>query len=770
MATIIEMVTHTRLDCIAGSAASMRRGVAEAVHHARHRRAFGARLAEQPLMVNVLADLALESEAATAAALRLARAYDEDDRPLRRFGTAVLKYWVCKRATAHVAEALECLGGNGYVEESPMPQLLRDAPINGIWEGAGNVMSLDVLRALAREPDGLPAFLAECELARGADARLDAALDALPGAVAELDGPEGAWSARRAVEALALAFQASLLVRHAPPFVADAFCAGRLGEGGGRAYGTLPRGRRRRGDRRAGAGRLTRRAGADPPGGARRLRADEPAATCSARARRTWRSPPWPSTTGSSSPARSSSACPASRATVTTSRPTPSPAARWRSSWRGRSGSACPRCWSTDVRAAMARRGGPLLTATRPPRCPSSGSRARAARRRRRGSSGRCWRRRVGRAGCSARSRRSSAGRAAPIARTTPEAIELQATFRAMLDGGDRACAMEVSSHALDLHRVDGMHFAVAAFTNLSQDHLDFHPDMEAYFAAKRRLFEEFDVGTAVVCVDDDVGRAARRRAARRRHRGRRRGRGLARARRPPRAGRHGVPRRLARPARRRSSCRCAGASTPPTRSWRSPAGMRSASSWTGWRRALATAPAGARPRPAGRGGPAVRRARRLLAQAGRARERAATARDMAAGRVIVVFGAGGDRDRGKRPLMGEIAARLADVAVVTSDNPRSEDPEAIIDEILAGVPAGAAGVERIADRRAAIARAVGWRGPATWSSSPARATSAGRSSRGGRKEPFDDVAVAREALRSPGAAGSSPAASSPPAALRTTA
>ena len=147
----------------------MRRGVAEAVHHARHRSAFGARLAEQPLMVNVLADLAIESEAATASALRLARAYDEDDKPLRRFGTAVMKYWICKRATPHAAEALECLGGNGYVEESPMPRLLRDAPLNGIWEGSGNVISLDVLRALAREPEGLPAFLAECELARGAD-------------------------------------------------------------------------------------------------------------------------------------------------------------------------------------------------------------------------------------------------------------------------------------------------------------------------------------------------------------------------------------------------------------------------------------------------------------------------------------------------------------------------------------------------------------------------------------------------------------------------
>src|SRR4051795_8025373 len=193
--TIIEMVTHTRLDCVIGSAAGMRRGVAEAVWHARHRRAFGALLADQPLMVNVLADLAIESEAATATALRLARAYDEGDTSLRRFATAVLKYWICKRATPHAAESLECLGGNGYVDESPMPQLLRDAPLNGIWEGAGNVMSLDVLRAMARESDGLAAFLAECELARGADRRLDAHLDALP----VLDGPGAAWTARRAV-------------------------------------------------------------------------------------------------------------------------------------------------------------------------------------------------------------------------------------------------------------------------------------------------------------------------------------------------------------------------------------------------------------------------------------------------------------------------------------------------------------------------------------------------------------------------------------------
>jgi putative acyl-CoA dehydrogenase len=242
VATIIEMVTHTRLDCIVGSAAGMRRGVAEAVHHARHRSAFGARLAEQPLMVNVLADLAIESEAATAAALRLARAYDEDDRPLRRFGTAVMKYWICKRATPHAAEALECLGGNGFVEESPLPRLLRDSPLNGIWEGSGNVISLDVLRALGREPDGLPAFIAECELARGGDARLDGHLDGLASTLSGLGGPDAQWLARRAVEDLALAFQASLLVRHAPAAVADAFCAGRLGESRGRAFGTLPHG------------------------------------------------------------------------------------------------------------------------------------------------------------------------------------------------------------------------------------------------------------------------------------------------------------------------------------------------------------------------------------------------------------------------------------------------------------------------------------------------------------------------------------------------
>ena len=244
--TIVRMVNHTRLDCLIGSAAGMRWGTAQAVHHARHRSAFGARLAEQPLMLNVLADLQLESEAATAAAMRVARAYDEDgaERPVRaegaaafrRFATAVMKYWVCKRAPQHAAEALECLGGNGYVEESGLPRLYRDSPLNSIWEGSGNVAALDVLRAAVKEPDGLPAFLAECDEARGADRRLDAHLDR---AREEASAP-AEWDARRIVEGLATALQSSLLVRHAPPAVADAFCA-RL-EDGGRAFGTLPAG------------------------------------------------------------------------------------------------------------------------------------------------------------------------------------------------------------------------------------------------------------------------------------------------------------------------------------------------------------------------------------------------------------------------------------------------------------------------------------------------------------------------------------------------
>ena len=238
VATIIRMVNHTRLDCLIGSAASMRFGVTHALHHARHRSAFGKLLAEQPAMQNVIADLALESEAATAAAMRIARAYDEVNSPFRRFATAVMKYWVAKRAAPHAVEALECLGGNGYVEESGMPRLLRDSPLNSIWEGSGNVAALDVLRATLKEPEGLPAFLAECELGRGANALLDAQLDRLRGSIVPAD-PE--FEARRLVEDLAVTLQASLLVRTAPAAVADAFCAGRLGDRG-RVYGTLPTG------------------------------------------------------------------------------------------------------------------------------------------------------------------------------------------------------------------------------------------------------------------------------------------------------------------------------------------------------------------------------------------------------------------------------------------------------------------------------------------------------------------------------------------------
>jgi putative acyl-CoA dehydrogenase len=243
---IIRMVNHTRLDCMLGATAGYRRGTLEAIHHTRHRSAFGKLLAEQPAMTNVLADLAIDSEAATITALRVARAYDEgaEAAEFRRFATAIMKYWMCKRAPAHAAEALECLGGNGYVEDSGMPLLYRGAPLGSIWEGSGNVAALDVLRAMVKEPAGLPAFLEECEQARGGDARLDAHLDSVKQRVQTVftDGGDPQFQARRVVEEMALALQASLLVRHAPPAVADAFCAARLGGGGGRAYGTLPAG------------------------------------------------------------------------------------------------------------------------------------------------------------------------------------------------------------------------------------------------------------------------------------------------------------------------------------------------------------------------------------------------------------------------------------------------------------------------------------------------------------------------------------------------
>ena len=238
--TIIEMVAHTRLDCVLGSTGLMRRAVAEATHHAAHRSAFGRVLSEQPLMQNVLADMCLDSEAATVLALRLARAYDEEDAPFRRLATAVAKYWVCKSTPPLVAEALECLGGNGYVEESVLPRLYRESPVNSVWEGAGNVNALDVLRAVARQPESLAALLAEIELAAGAEPRLDAAVAELRRELA--DPADVELRARRLVERLALCLQGSLLVRHGAAAVADAFCASRLGGEGGRVYGTLPAG------------------------------------------------------------------------------------------------------------------------------------------------------------------------------------------------------------------------------------------------------------------------------------------------------------------------------------------------------------------------------------------------------------------------------------------------------------------------------------------------------------------------------------------------
>jgi putative acyl-CoA dehydrogenase len=245
--TIIEMVNHTRLDCVMGGATGMRAGVAQAIHHASHRSVFGRELSEQPLMRNVLADLCVESEAATIGAMRLARAYDEalagdeEAQDLKRIANAVLKYWVCKRAPMHAAEALECLGGNGYVEESGMPRLFRESPLNSIWEGSGNVQCLDVLRAMIKSPASLEAFFAEVQEGAVSEPRLasyaSSLRDELPGDVETIE-----TRARRLVEKMALALQASLLVRYGDEAVADAFCASRLSGDWGQAFGTLPAG------------------------------------------------------------------------------------------------------------------------------------------------------------------------------------------------------------------------------------------------------------------------------------------------------------------------------------------------------------------------------------------------------------------------------------------------------------------------------------------------------------------------------------------------
>jgi putative acyl-CoA dehydrogenase len=245
--TIIEMVNHTRLDCVLGGATGMRAGVAQAIHHASHRSVFGRELSEQPLMRNVLADLAVESEAATIGAMRLARAYDEalagdeEAQNLKRIANAVLKYWICKRAPMHAGEALECLGGNGYVEESGMPRLFRESPLNSIWEGSGNVQCLDVLRAAVKSPAAVQAFANEVGEGAVVEPRLDAFASTLREELtSDLDTLE--LRARRVVERMALALQASLLVRYGDEAVADAFCASRLSGDWGQAFGTLPAG------------------------------------------------------------------------------------------------------------------------------------------------------------------------------------------------------------------------------------------------------------------------------------------------------------------------------------------------------------------------------------------------------------------------------------------------------------------------------------------------------------------------------------------------
>jgi len=333
--------------------------------------------------------------------------------------------------------------------------------------------------------------------------------------------------------------------------------------------------------------------------------------------------------------------------------------------------------------------------------------------------------------------------------RTTPEAIDVQATFREMLEAGDRACAMEVSSHALELRRADGIHFAAAAFTNLSQDHLDFHPDMETYFAAKERLFREFDVGRRIVVVDDAWGR---RLAA---------------------AFPDATTVSLDGPADWQAVDHCAGLGGNAF-TVRSPAGeaavelplrgrFNAANALVALAAGdalglalgqMASALASVTPVPGRVQAVDEGQGFALLVdyahKPGALETVLSSARELAgtAGRVIVVFGAGGDRDRAKRPVMGEIAARLADVAIVTSDNPRSEPPEAIIDEIFAGIPSGSFHVKREPDRRAAITQAVELAEPGDVVVIAGKGHEQGQELAGGRKEPFDDVEVAREALQ----------------------
>ncbi|MGI8786160.1 MAG: isovaleryl-CoA dehydrogenase [Pyrinomonadaceae bacterium] len=244
VSNIMEMVRHTRLDCAVGSSGTLRHAVAESLHYCAHRKAFGKLLIEQPLMRNVLADLSLESEAATAFAFRLARGFDEskssdEAKIFTRVATAIGKFWICKRAVFAVGEAMECLGGNGYVEESVLPRLYRDAPVNSIWEGSGNVQCLDVLRSMQKEKESVEILLNEIKSASGANKNFDYFARNIERELLDADNLE--FRARRVVERLALALQASILLRNAPDFVGEAFCDSRLSESYS-SFGTLPAG------------------------------------------------------------------------------------------------------------------------------------------------------------------------------------------------------------------------------------------------------------------------------------------------------------------------------------------------------------------------------------------------------------------------------------------------------------------------------------------------------------------------------------------------
>jgi len=246
VATILKMVSMTRFDCMIGSSGGMRQAVAQATHHCAQRAAFGKKLSEQPLMKNVLADLAIESEAALTLSMRIAGALDrsgqsETEKLLVRIGTAIGKYWICKRTPAHAYEAMECIGGSGVMEDCIMPRLFRESPVNAIWEGSGNVQCLDILRSMSKDPDSVDAFMSEVKKAVGIDRRLDQYIVELDRELADFADIE--YRARTVVEKMALALQASLLIRQGDPAVADAFCASRLsGRNSGLAFGNLPRG------------------------------------------------------------------------------------------------------------------------------------------------------------------------------------------------------------------------------------------------------------------------------------------------------------------------------------------------------------------------------------------------------------------------------------------------------------------------------------------------------------------------------------------------